>query len=119
MRKMLSVLGLALLLLAPSGVRAGEADTELCVVFAAAERCQASHLTYATLTRVDPTPAQLSHDTMSGMSPEEEMRSMTIAMGAMTGYMVAVMPVTVSAVAAAVIGGYAAAAWYDYTRVHP
>lgn len=119
MRKILSVVGLTLLLLAPSTVRAGDADAELCVIFAAAERCQASLLTYAALTHMEPTPAQHSHGTMSGMSPEDEMRSMTIAMGAMTGYMVAVMPVTVSAVAAAVIGGYAAAAWYDYTRAHP
>lgn len=118
MRKILSVLGLALLLLSPAGAKAGDADAELCVVFAAAERCQASLLTYATLTMA-PMPVQHAHGDMSGMTPVDEMRAMTIAMGAMAGYMVAVMPVTVSAVAAAAVSGYAAAAWYDYTRAHP
>jgi hypothetical protein len=117
MRNILSALSLAILLLVAAPARAGGSDPEMCLVFAAADSCQASLLTYAALTA--PVPAQHSPGTMSGMTPADEMRSMSVAMGAMAGYMVAVMPVTVSAVAAAAIGGYAAAAWYDYTRPHP
>lgn len=119
MRKILYPLAVAVLLAVSAPARAGDADADTCLVFAAAESCQASLLTYAALTPAQAVPEQHSHGTMTGMTPEGEMRSMTIAMGAMTGYMIAVMPVTWSAVAAAAVGGYAAAAWYDYTRAHP
>ena len=47
---------------------------------------------------------------------ETDMRSMCVAMGAMTAYMVYVMPITTGAIVAAVGAGVATAWAYDYSK---
>ncbi len=62
-------------------------------------------------------PVQMQH--MPGMGDtkdDKEMRAMVIAMGAMSAYMIAAMPFTLSGVAWAVGGGVAAQYWYDNHR---
>lgn len=50
----------------------------------------------------------------AGPSADETMRTMYISMGAMAGYMFAVMPLTTAAVTAAVASGVASMWAYDY-----
>lgn len=52
----------------------------------------------------------------SASSMADDMRSMYISMGAMGGYMVYVMPITVGAIAAAVGAGVVTAWAYDYAK---
>jgi hypothetical protein len=62
-------------------------------------------------------PAQLKHlPGLGDHKEDQEMRAMVIAMGAMSGYMIAAMPFTLSGVAWAVGGGVAAQYWYDNYR---
>lgn len=56
------------------------------------------------------TEAPSAHQTTG----DDVMRSMYVAMGAMTGYMFAVMPVTTTAVTAAVASGLVSMWAYDY-----
>ena len=62
-------------------------------------------------------PAQAQH--LPGLGHDkgdEEMRAMVVAMGAMSGYMLAAMPLSLSGVVWAAAGGIAANYWYDNYR---
>jgi hypothetical protein len=70
---------------------------------------------------VELVPAQLRDPPKMPEMPhlsmrDEDMRVMTISMGAMAGYMLAGMPFTVSVVVWAAVGGVAAQYWYDNYR---
>ncbi len=73
----------------------------------------------APVTEAPATMPGMTHDRMPSSphvapgTARDDMRTMTIAMGAMAGYMVVAMPVTVAAVLAGAAGGYAARWWYD------
>jgi len=61
-------------------------------------------------------PGQHAHTSPSPAPADrggEDMRMMTVAMGAMAGYMLIAMPVTLPAIAAGAVGGLAARYWYD------
>lgn len=116
MPKFFAFLGLALFLFAPTAFGGGPPHSDDCIVFAAAEGCEASLMTYVALTAPVATPAPMQNH---GGAGDADMRTMVISMGAMTGYMISGMPVTVSVLATAALGGYAAMAWYDFSREHP
>lgn len=62
-------------------------------------------------------PAQLQGVPGLGNSDEDaQMRAMVITMGAMSGYMLAAMPISFSGVIWAVAGGYAASYIYEHSR---
>lgn len=77
----------------------------------------------ATPAEPPPSPAQAApgpaHSGPAHASPADaaaasDMRMMTVAMGAMAGYMLIAMPVTLPAIAAGAVGGLAARYWYDH-----
>lgn len=135
----LAVPALAVLLMAGiPGARAEEPDpapTQLWDVSAVLDRAGIDRVWLDRAVAVVPTslrnldtadlPAQLEGylsaqlKQMPGMGhskQDEEMRAMVIAMGAMSGYMVAAMPLSLSGVVWAVAGGWAANYWYDNYR---
>jgi len=60
-----------------------------------------------------PAHAAPAHAGPADAAAASDMRMMTVAMGAMAGYMLIAMPVTLPAIAAGAVGGLAARYWYD------